>query len=126
MLANKELLDESSCDAAALAIDERVEPSPQEVPAVRRHELDRYGRAQWCSTEFRAVDRTCSQYGSTLYWLGVRIISRRALREFWERHPDAEQPLRAWYHEARRAHWRSPAAIKRFYANASFVANDRV
>ena len=56
----------------------------------------------------------------------MRIISRRALREFWERHPDAEQSLRAWYQDARRAHWRSPAAIKRVYANASVVANDRV
>jgi len=44
----------------------------------------------------------------------VRIIARRALREFWERHPDAEQPLRAWYHDARNADWRSPADLKRY------------
>ena len=43
----------------------------------------------------------------------VRIIARRALREFWERHPDAEQPLRAWYHDVRKADWRSPADVKR-------------
>ena len=56
----------------------------------------------------------------------VRIIARRALREFWERHPDAEQPLRAWYHDARKADWRLPADIKRVYANASIVAENRV
>jgi mRNA interferase HigB len=56
----------------------------------------------------------------------VRIIARRALREFWERHPDAEQPLRAWYHDARKADWRSPADIKRVYAKASIVAENRV
>jgi len=56
----------------------------------------------------------------------VRIIARRALREFWERHADAEQPLRAWYHDARKADWRSPADIKRVYANASIVADNRV
>jgi mRNA interferase HigB len=56
----------------------------------------------------------------------VRIIARRALREFWERHPDAEQPLRAWYHDAQNADWRSPADIKREYANASIVAANRV
>ena len=56
----------------------------------------------------------------------VRIIARRALREFWERHPDAEQPLRAWYHDARKADWRSPADVKRVYANASIVAENRV
>lgn len=48
------------------------------------------------------------------------------LREFWERHSDAEQPLRAWYHDARRADWPTPAAVKRVYANASVVGENRV
>jgi mRNA interferase HigB len=56
----------------------------------------------------------------------VRIIARRSLREFWEQHPDAEQPLRAWYHDAWKADWRSPADIKRVYANASIVGENRV
>jgi len=56
----------------------------------------------------------------------VRIIARRALRDFWERHPDAEQPLRAWYHDARNADWRSPTDIKRVYANASIIGANRV
>ena len=58
----------------------------------------------------------------------MRVIARRTLREFWERpgHRDAEQPLRAWFAEARRATWRGPAEIKATYRNASFVGNDRV
>jgi mRNA interferase HigB len=56
----------------------------------------------------------------------VRIIARRTLRDFWERHPDAEQPLRAWYHDAKRARWTSPAVIKQTYATASLVGDDRV
>ena len=56
----------------------------------------------------------------------MRIVARRALREFWERHPDAEQPLRAWYHDVQRADWRSPADITRVYANASIVGDNRV
>ena len=56
----------------------------------------------------------------------MRIIARRTLREFWERYPDAEQPLRAWYHDARKADWRSPADIKRVSANASIVGGNRV
>ena len=55
----------------------------------------------------------------------MRIIARRALREFWERHHDAEQPLRAWYHDVQRADWHSPADIKRAYANASIVGDNR-
>ncbi|MGD0536824.1 MAG: type II toxin-antitoxin system HigB family toxin [Verrucomicrobiota bacterium] len=56
----------------------------------------------------------------------MRIISRRILREFWERHPDARQPLLAWFRDAKRADWRSPADLKRIYRNASVVANNRV
>jgi mRNA interferase HigB len=61
-----------------------------------------------------------------LYWFGVRIIARRTLREFWEKHADAEQPLRAWYHDVRKADWQSPADVKRVYANASIVGDDRL
>lgn len=56
----------------------------------------------------------------------MRIIARRALREFWERHPEVEQPLRAWYHDARKADWRTPADVKRVHANASIVGENRV
>jgi mRNA interferase HigB len=56
----------------------------------------------------------------------VRIIARRTLREFWTRHADAEQPLRAWYDDAKRARWTTPAVIKQTYANASIVGENRV
>lgn len=48
------------------------------------------------------------------------------MREFWERHSDAEQPLRAWYHDVRHANWRTPMDIKRAYATASIVGENRV
>lgn len=56
----------------------------------------------------------------------MRIISRKALREFWEIHLDAQQPLQAWYADVKQAAWQSPADIKRIYRNASIVANNRV
>jgi len=56
----------------------------------------------------------------------MRVISRKALRAFWERHPDARQALQAWYADVKRAKWRTPGDIKRIYRNASFVADDRV
>jgi mRNA interferase HigB len=56
----------------------------------------------------------------------MRIISRKTLREFWERHPDEEQPLQAWYADAKASRWKSPSDIKSVYRNASFVGNDRV
>ncbi len=56
----------------------------------------------------------------------MRIISRRRLVEFWELHPDAEQPLRAWYTEAKRASWKSPAEIKVTHRNVSILPGNRV
>ncbi len=56
----------------------------------------------------------------------MRIIARKAHRQFWERHPDAEQPLRAWYHDAQRAHWKSLSDLKALYRNASLLINNRV
>ena len=45
----------------------------------------------------------------------MRIIARRTLREFWQRHERAEQPLRAWYAEATKAAWRGPQDIQAHY-----------
>jgi mRNA interferase HigB len=56
----------------------------------------------------------------------MRIISRRVLRDFWKRHPEAEQPLKAWFAETQAADWSSPQSIKQRYRHASFVADNRV
>ena len=56
----------------------------------------------------------------------MRIISRRILREFWEKHPDACVPLQTWFHDVERATWNTPSDIKTTYQNASFLANNRV
>ena len=58
----------------------------------------------------------------------MRIISRKALRQFWEKpeNADAEQPLKAWFREASKANWSSPSAIKAMYRSASLVGKNRV
>ncbi|MEM7535953.1 MAG: type II toxin-antitoxin system HigB family toxin [Chloroflexota bacterium] len=56
----------------------------------------------------------------------MHIVSLKTLRAFWECHPDAEQPLRAWYALAKRSQWRTPMDIKAIYGSASFVGNSRV
>lgn len=56
----------------------------------------------------------------------MRVIALSTLRGFWEKHPDAETPLRAWHALASRADWKTPTDIKAAYRNASFVADRRV
>ncbi len=56
----------------------------------------------------------------------MRVIARRTLRDFWQRHERAEQPLQAWYAEATKAAWRGPQDIKDTYRHASFLRDNRV
>lgn len=56
----------------------------------------------------------------------MRIIARKTVQTFWDTHPDAEQPLRAWFAKASQANWQTPGDIKNDYRNASFIANNRV
>ncbi|MCM8611267.1 type II toxin-antitoxin system HigB family toxin [Accumulibacter sp.] len=56
----------------------------------------------------------------------MRIIAVSYLRSFWESNPDAEQHLKSWADEARKASWRQPADIKAQYRNASILRNRRV
>jgi mRNA interferase HigB len=57
---------------------------------------------------------------------GLRIIAKRILRDFWLRHADAEQSLKAWHKEAAFAIWKSPADVKRWYPSASILSDNRV
>jgi mRNA interferase HigB len=42
----------------------------------------------------------------------MHVISRRRLREFWEVHADAEEPLTRWYKLAKAAAWASFAELR--------------
>ena len=60
------------------------------------------------------------------------MIARRSLLRFVEslkgqqgRHA-VKAALDAWFHEARRANWRSSAEVKRNYGSASIISSDRV
>jgi mRNA interferase HigB len=56
----------------------------------------------------------------------MQIISIKALKEFWQAHASAEAPLKAWYHEAKHANWRSFQDIKNRYRHADVLPDNRV
>jgi mRNA interferase HigB len=53
----------------------------------------------------------------------MRIIARPALIDFWEEHPDAKEPLQAWYHVVRKRSFASPHEIKAWFATASMLGD---
>jgi mRNA interferase HigB len=57
----------------------------------------------------------------------MQVIAKRTLRQFWERHPQAEGPLRSWHAAVSKAVWHGPADVKRaFGANVDFVRDNRI
>ena len=61
-----------------------------------------------------------------MIWVGMQVIARRTLKQFWARHPRAEGPIRAWLAIAAAAHWANPTEIKRqFGATVDFVGDNR-
>jgi mRNA interferase HigB len=42
----------------------------------------------------------------------LRVIAKKILRDFWEKHKDCEQQLKVWFHEAEKSEWENPNQIK--------------
>lgn len=57
---------------------------------------------------------------------GMRIIAVKTLREFWENHADAEQPLKSWYKETTDTRWNDPNDIKQRYPSADILPGNRI
>lgn len=51
----------------------------------------------------------------------MHIISKKKLREFWEKNPKAKSPLEAWYQIAKHAKWGSFADVRKAFKAADSV-----
>jgi mRNA interferase HigB len=56
----------------------------------------------------------------------LRVFSKRALREFWAKHRDAEGPLESWYKTSTKASWSNLAEVRLTYPHADPVGNRTV
>jgi len=56
----------------------------------------------------------------------MHIVAVKYLRAFWEKYPDAEQPLKSWVDEVKKASWAHPSQIKEQYRSASILKTKRV
>lgn len=51
----------------------------------------------------------------------MRVISRRALTEFWSIHSDAKGPLTAWFKIVERSRFTDFNALRRAFGSADYV-----
>jgi mRNA interferase HigB len=51
----------------------------------------------------------------------MRVVTRKRILQFIQRHPDSKSSLESWYAVVRRVHWKSFAEVKQVYANADLV-----
>lgn len=56
----------------------------------------------------------------------MRVISKPALRAFWETHADAEGALAAWWSIASRAEWRAPTDILGDFPSADTIGGELI
>ncbi len=56
----------------------------------------------------------------------MRVISRRTLREFWEKHADSEEQLKAWYRETEKASWKNINELKSEYPSVSILKDNKI
>jgi mRNA interferase HigB len=56
----------------------------------------------------------------------MRIISKKALTDYWTKVPETKSELEAWNVEAKAADWTTPPEVKAKYGNASILKDGRV
>ena len=56
----------------------------------------------------------------------MRIIAKSTLRDYWEKHNEAEQALLSWYKVANKAKWLNFNEVKRQFGTCKIIGNDRI
>jgi mRNA interferase HigB len=51
----------------------------------------------------------------------MHIITKRALRVFWEKHPDAKESLNYWYQVARKNNWQNLVEVRKDFSHADLA-----
>ena len=56
----------------------------------------------------------------------MRVIAKRTLREFWEKHEDCEKQLKSWFQETEKSEWNNINELKSEYPSASILKDNRI
>ena len=52
----------------------------------------------------------------------MKLLKYKMLKDFWKKHPDAEDPLQRWAEYVERNEWKNHADLKAAFPSADYVA----
>ncbi|MCU0418565.1 MAG: type II toxin-antitoxin system HigB family toxin [Cyclobacteriaceae bacterium] len=55
----------------------------------------------------------------------MRVIAKRTIRQFWEKHPTSENALKSWYQAVVKAEWKNFQDLKGTFRATDYVGNER-
>ncbi len=55
----------------------------------------------------------------------MRIVTPDILPKFWQKHADAETPLKIWLADTRKAQWKEPRDIEKQFSNVRIIGANR-
>ena len=56
----------------------------------------------------------------------MKVVGKEHIEEFCNRYGNARSQINSWLYEVEDALWETPVDIKKRYANASFMADNRI
>lgn len=56
----------------------------------------------------------------------MNVIKRATLTDFWERHPETEQPLKEWFRTVKACQWTCMDDVMKSYPRAKVLNGERV
>lgn len=58
--------------------------------------------------------------------MNVRIVSKKTLKDYYNKHKETKSQLEAWYYEAKNSNWNNPVEIKEKFRTASIIGDNKV
>jgi len=56
----------------------------------------------------------------------MRIIKTKTLIDYWSKHPEVKEQLKAWIYDVEHTNWKTTHDVKERYPKADFLQNNRI
>ena len=54
----------------------------------------------------------------------MKILNQQILKDFWKRHPESEQVIKAWFYEVKAANWKTSEEVLKAFSGAKLLQEE--